>query len=280
MNSHSQAWLGFPHVFGSTGTPVSAIIPAYNEAASIGDVLDALLPVAQLSQILVVDDGSDDDTADIVRSHCAVDPRVRLIRLAQNGGKAQAMLTGAAHAHNDVVLFLDADLVALQPEHLRALIRPVAAGESEMAIALFAGGRATTDWPHKIMPFLSGQRCLRWSRFADTPGFADAGWSIEVGLTLHARRKGYRIEWVEWPGVTHRMRPEKRSGLAGYWSHMRMWADIGRYVLAQTGMLLADNTLHPAQIQQVLETRKPAPFPLPLSHAARAGSAKTEMPRH
>ncbi|RIK28626.1 MAG: hypothetical protein DCC55_38550, partial [Chloroflexi bacterium] len=72
VNSHSQAWPGFPHVFGSTGTPVSAIIPAYNEAASIGDVLDALLPVAQLSQILVVDDGSDDDTADIVRSHCAV----------------------------------------------------------------------------------------------------------------------------------------------------------------------------------------------------------------
>lgn len=280
MNSRSQAWPGFPRLSHLAGPPVSAIIPAYNEAVSIGPVLDALLPVARLDQILVVDDGSDDNTSDIVRSHCAVDPRVRLIRLAQNGGKAQAMLIGAAHAHNDLVLFLDGDLVALQPKHLRALIRPVAAGESEMAIALFADGRTATDWSHKIMPFLSGQRCLRWSRFADTLGFADAGWSIEVGLTLHARRKGYPIAWVEWPGVTHRMRPEKRSGLAGYWSHMRMWADIGRYMLAQTGTLLADNTLHPAQIQQILEARKPPSFPLPPTHEARTETAKTEMPRH
>lgn len=244
-----------------SSTPVSVVIPAYNEIPTIGNVLDALVPVAQIDQVLVVDDGSDDGTGDVVRSHCAVDARVRLIRLAQNRGKAQAMLTGAAHARHDLVLFLDADLVGVGPKHIRNVIRPVAMGESEMAIALFAGGRPGTDWSHKLTPFLSGQRCLRWSCFADTPGFAEAGWSVEVSLSLHARRQGYRVHWVEWPGMTHRMRPEKRDGLSGYWSHVRMWADIGRYVLAQTGTLLAHSALHPAQTQQMLIGGRIRPLP-------------------
>ncbi len=239
-----------------SGAPVSLVIPAYNEASTIGRVLDALLPVAQLSQILVVDDGSSDNTDDVVRSHCAVDPRIRLIPLAQNHGKAQAMLTGATHAHNDLIVFLDADLIGLRPQHIQALVRPVAMGECEMSIALFAGGRTATDLSHRLTPFLSGQRCLRWSRFAGTPGFAEAGWSIEVGLSMYARRQGYGVQWVEWPAVTHRMRPEKRPVLSGYWSHMRMWADIGRYILAQTGTLLADKTLHPSQVQRAMHSRQ------------------------
>src|SRR5690606_19141176 len=110
-------------------------------------------------------------------------------------------------------LFLDADLIGVRPRHIRDLVRPVAVGRSAMAVALFAGGRPSTDLSHKITPFLSGQRCLRWSCFADTPGFAEAGWSVEVSLSLYAHRQGYDTEWVEWPGVTHRMRPEKREGL-------------------------------------------------------------------
>ncbi|HXF64253.1 MAG TPA: glycosyltransferase family 2 protein [Caldilineaceae bacterium] len=217
-----------------TNIPVSVVIPAYNEAQTISAVLAALLPVGQVAQIIVVDDGSTDDTGHLARQTCACDSRFRLVRQARNAGKARAMLAGAHLAEHEVVLFLDADLIGVKPDHIRSLAAPVAQGKVEMAIARFSGGRRQTDWSHRLTPFLSGQRCLRWSRFAGMPGFAEAGWSIEVGLTLHARRQGYAVAWVAWPGVTHRMRPEKRPGLAGYWSHLRMWADIARYLLHQT----------------------------------------------
>jgi glycosyltransferase involved in cell wall biosynthesis len=236
---------------------MTAVLPAYNEAQTLGAVLMALLPVAQVNQILVVDDGSTDGTDDVVRSQCALDPRLRLIRLERNAGKAQAMLTGAVHARHDLILFLDADLIGLDTGHIRALIEPVARGNVAMSIARFVAGRRQTNWSHRLMPFLSGQRCLRWSYFADTPGFAEAGWSVEVALSLHAQRHGYPVIQVPWRGVTHRMRPEKRAGLAGYWSHVRMWAEIGRYLVAQSDALLPFSEEHVFAARP--QTRLPSP---------------------
>lgn len=104
---------------------LSVILPAYNEARTIGRVLDALLsldlsglpePVAM--EIIVVDDASTDGTADVVRSR----PGVVLLRHERNRGKGAAIRTGLREATGDVVLVQDADLeysVADYPAILR-----------------------------------------------------------------------------------------------------------------------------------------------------------------
>jgi len=88
---------------------VSAVIPVYNGAKSINRTLESVRAQTHCNlEILVVDDGSVDDTPAIVRSHCIADRRVGLLHQA-NGGVARARNTGLRHARGEFVAFIDAD---------------------------------------------------------------------------------------------------------------------------------------------------------------------------
>jgi polyisoprenyl-phosphate glycosyltransferase len=129
----------------------------------------------------------------------------------------------------DLILFLDADLICLRPENVEALCAPVREGRCDMTYAIFSHGRVHTDLSHRLAPFLSGQRCLRWSLFRDAPELGQARWGIEVALNLHAWHHKYCVQPVHWHGVSHFSRIEKIEGVKGYLSHVEMWLDIGRY---------------------------------------------------
>jgi glycosyltransferase involved in cell wall biosynthesis len=211
--------------------PVTAVIPAYNEEAYIGETLEILRSVESLTQILVVDDCSTDETVAIVQAQSDVDQRVRLLTLPTNQGKGDAVLAGANASHNDLTVLLDADLIGLRPQNVLDLIEPVRSFRYGMTLGIFTHGRLQTDWSHRLTPFLSGQRCLRWSLFRDTPGMEGARWGIEVALSLHAWRHQFGVLRVPWSGVTHAMRMEKVKGLDSYVSHLVMWYDISKYVI-------------------------------------------------
>ena len=103
-----------PTPMGAQAMGVSCIVPAYNEAQRIAEVLQTLEADRTLAEIIVVDDGSTDQTAAVVAPFVARDARFRLLRLPLNQGKAAAMVAGAACASSDVILFLDADLRGLR----------------------------------------------------------------------------------------------------------------------------------------------------------------------
>lgn len=211
--------------------PVALVIPSYNEGLRIGELLRTVCQVGLLSRIIVVDDGSTDDTAAVVQASARTDPRIQLLPMADNRGKAAAMVAGAEASGSDLISFIDADLLRLRPEHVIELIEPVRAGTCSMTLGLFTGGRWSTDNSHRLTPYLSGQRCLRWSLFRSIPDLDSSRAGIEVALSLYAWRHGYRVCPVHWHGVTHVMKIEKMGLLRGNLSHFKMYAEILRYLL-------------------------------------------------
>src|SRR5581483_8854946 len=104
-----KRWTG-EHVRGQrAGHSVSVVIPAFNEEKVIARTVKGILAsTVRDLEVIVVDDGSQDRTADVVQKQFGADARVRLIRVP-NGGKAAALNTGLAQATGDVVVALDAD---------------------------------------------------------------------------------------------------------------------------------------------------------------------------
>ena len=92
----------------------SFIVPAYNESerleVSLPKVLDYVREQRLQSEIIVVNDGSTDDTADVVRRFMALHPDVHLVENPGNRGKGFSVRNGMLHAQGDVMLFTDADL--------------------------------------------------------------------------------------------------------------------------------------------------------------------------
>lgn len=204
---------------------VAAIIPAYNEEANIASVLQVLRQVPEVGQIIVVNDGSWDDTACVARSLNAT-----VIDLAENHGKGAAMKAGAEHADADVVLFLDADLIGLTVEHVQQLLRPVLANETDATVGIFDGGRTSTDWAQALTPFLSGQRAMRRALLTEVENFDEAGYGVELLIHRQLKRMGKAPREVILKDVSQVMKEEKLGLVKGLAARMRMYWEIIREI--------------------------------------------------
>lgn len=205
---------------------VSVIIPAFNEVATVGAVVDAARQCDLVGEVIVVSDGSTDGTAEAAREHGA-----RVVELETNKGKAAAMRAGLLAACHDTILFLDGDLIGLRPDHIRRLVEPVLAGRADATVGVMRKGRPVTDLAQAVTPFLSGVRAGRAEVFEALNELDErAGWGAEMALTLWARENKCRVREVRIDGVTQRMKEEKLGLAQGFWSRLRMYWDIVRVV--------------------------------------------------
>jgi glycosyltransferase involved in cell wall biosynthesis len=208
---------------------VAIIVPAWNEERDIQCVLDTIGPIEWLTQVVVVDDGSSDATPRVAQDCAENYPGMSVMQLPQNQGKGSAMLAGlrSLPAEVDTVVFLDADLIGLTEDHLKVLIEPVKNRVCDMSVAIFKKGYWRTDISQKFAPNLNGQRCLalRDAEEALIP-LAESGYGVEIGLTLYARRKNWRIQYVDWPGMTHDMKEHKLGRREGYRIRAMMYRQI------------------------------------------------------
>jgi len=201
-------------------TAACVVVPAYNEAETVGPVVRTAL-AAGVGAVLVVDDGSSDGTADAAAAAGA-----DVVRLGQNRGKGGALQAGALAASEDVLVLLDADLVGLRTEHVVALAAPVLAGEVDMTRGIFTGGRFRTSLAQRVTPQLSGQRALCREALLSVPELGGSRYGVEVAITRHAIREGWRFVDVPLPGVSQVMKEEKRGLIKGLAARARMYGDI------------------------------------------------------
>ncbi len=208
---------------------VAAIIPAFNEEHRIGAVLTAVTAAGIVSSIIVVNDGSEDGTA----SAASAVPGVEVVTLAKNGGKGGAMRAGAMQADADILLFFDADLDGLKPQHVRDLLAPVLAGDAAMSMGIFRGGRLWTDMAQFFAPAITGQRAIRRDIFLQIPNLETVGYGIEMAINDYVSRQGLVRKDVILRGVTHPMKEEKLGWAKGAASRVQMYRQMLKFGLSR-----------------------------------------------
>src|SRR5579863_8985467 len=95
---------------------ITCIIPFFNERDRILKVLEEVIKIRSIDQILLVDAGSTDGTAEQVKQHY---PTIETLHNTKNLGKAEAIITGLKHAKGEYILFLDADLKGLRYQEIK-----------------------------------------------------------------------------------------------------------------------------------------------------------------
>lgn len=133
---------------------LTCIICAHNEAPRISDVLSVASQHPLIAEVIVVDDGSTDGTADIARSF----PSVQLISLPEHRGKCRAFAAGVRAARHEFIMHLDADLKHLTAANVTALAEPVLSGGYGMSISIRKNSLAIYRWLG--LDFVSGERAL------------------------------------------------------------------------------------------------------------------------
>ncbi|MCI6459563.1 MAG: glycosyltransferase family 2 protein [Clostridium sp.] len=188
---------------------LSIIIPAYNEENKIKDTLENIKDIKDISEIIVVDDGSSDNTSKIAKE--VKSDKITVITQDKNRGKGYALNNGLKIAMEkaDIIGFLDADLGSSSSE-VSKLITPILNDEADVIIAKFPpakkkGGLGFVKGLAKESVYemtgvkldatLSGQRIFKkevLEKFNEIP----FGYGVEVGMTIDILKHGYRIKEV------------------------------------------------------------------------------------
>ncbi|HHU78583.1 MAG: glycosyltransferase family 2 protein [Caldicoprobacterales bacterium] len=204
----------------------SIIIPAFNEENNIPRVLEAVHALQDQCEILVVNDGSVDYTSDVVRSY-----GISVHDLPVNRGKGYAMWEGLQNTSKEVIVFLDADLIGLQPEHVLKMVGPISDDLADMTVGIFTSGRGITDLAQKLTPFLSGQRAIRRSilEHLDKEEWI-SGYGIEIALTRYVREHNLRLLEIPLDNVSQTIKEEKLGLAKGMKARLKMYWEIAKEI--------------------------------------------------
>ncbi|MBM7623481.1 glycosyltransferase family 2 protein [Sporohalobacter salinus] len=200
---------------------IAAVIPAYNEEERIAEVVNITIQHDLITETIVVSDGSIDNTA-LIADECGA----KVVELNENIGKGGAMQLGVEETEAEIILFLDADLIGLNSEHIDRLLNPLINNNFKMTVGLFGKGRFTTDLAQKIAPFLSGQRGVRREILQEISNLDLTRFGVEVALTRHAKESGIKIKRVILNGLTHVMKEEKLGLWQGIIARFRMYWEM------------------------------------------------------
>jgi len=203
---------------------ISCIIPAHNEEEDIRNVLSVVIPLLDkyLYEIIVVDDGSKDNTNNIVKEFASI----VLIENKKNQGKSKSVANGIRASKGDYIFLLDADLKFLNEQNIIDLISPI-----ENDVSLVSISYRKNSWPlfpFKKIDYLSGERILpktylmeKIDKMSLLPSYA-----LEVFINKIIIKHKLSISVVQWPNVENTFSQDKRGWTKGIKDIIKVWWNI------------------------------------------------------
>lgn len=201
----------------------SAVVCAYNEESRLALVLDGLLASPAIDEIVVVDDGSSDGTAEIALRY-ARDDRVRAVFVSPNKGKGNAMAEGASLAGGDILLFVDADLVNWNKDYVELVLAPLASGKAEMSIGYPLRGDLFWDNfdPFGIQRWIAGERAVwRSDLLPLVPAIRGSRFGVETLINMHYKSRHWPVRFVALVDLIHPIKFEKSPGAEAWRQYSR-----------------------------------------------------------
>lgn len=208
---------------------ISIILPAKNEALGLARILPELKALLPEAEILLVDDGSEDVTAEVAASQ-----GVRVLRQPYSKGNGAAVKAGARAARGDILVFMDAD-GQHRPEDIPRLLEKLEQGYDMVVGARSRESqaglhRATANgfynrlasWMvgHKVADLTSGFRAVRADKFRQFLQLLPNGFSYPTTITMSFFRAGYSVAYLP-------IHAPQRIGK----SHLRIWRDGARFLI-------------------------------------------------
>lgn len=191
---------------------VTVIIPAWNEEKTIGNVVKFCLSHALVSEVIVVDDRSDDNTVKEAEAAGA------FVVLSERQGKGYSMKEGIAIADNELIVFLDGDIDPYPPETINKLVQPLLNDESDFVKACFSrnAGRITELVAKPLLSILypqlaafsqplSGMIAGRRVFFEKIDFFIDYG--VDIGILIDMHYMDVRISEVSIGYIQNKSKP-------------------------------------------------------------------------
>lgn len=234
---------------GEQGPPVSVLIPCFNEADTLGETLGAALSLRWCDwEVIAINDGSSDDTGAQLEAWARRHPRLRVVHLASNQGKALALRAGALLARHELLVCIDGDAL-LDPDAVGWLVRHfqgdpqlaavtgnprvrnrstllgrLQVGEFSMIVGLIKRAQSLLGGLFCVSGVIG---CFRRSALHHVGFWNPTRLTEDIDITWRLQRQGWRVRY-EPHALVWILMPET---LAGLWRQRLRWAEGGLQVL-------------------------------------------------
>lgn len=207
----------------SESKKVSVVIAAYNEEPRIARVLSVLENHPLIDEIIVVNDGSTDKTSDIVKRF-----NVTLIENKINMGKTFSIKRGLEKSKNEVILFLDADLVGLTKQNITDLVTPVLKDQVEWTLSRRGNSYVLFKYPLLKVDWISGERAIKKYLLNDPLIWSkpEIGFSLEALMNKSLIDRGASFKSINLPNLKIVYKIDKIGFLKGLYGELEMYRQI------------------------------------------------------
>ena len=215
---------------------VSIIICTYNEEKTISEVVVSCCKYNKESEVIVVDDGSTDNTESIM-DELQKNYSFQYEKLPENKGKSWAMVHGVKVSMNEIILFFDADISNIAKEHFTNILQPIFDNSADMVL----GHPSNTILKQQISPFksLTGERALyKRDILPILDDIRDVRFGVEIFINLYYQANSKRIIYVLLQGMKHSTKYSKTSPIKATKEFVTEGQEIVKTIVTNNDLLI------------------------------------------